>query len=56
MLTTPCCDPRKRLSEPAHTLEMSLLSKSWIVSSSGRAIWATSKKLNDFHCFCKQAV
>lgn len=50
MLTYPSSDPRKRLSEPAHTLEISLPSKSCDVSSSGRGIWVTSKKSNDFHC------
>lgn len=50
MLTQPSCDPRNRLSEPAQTLDISLPSKSWRDSVSGREIWATSKKSNDFHC------
>lgn len=49
MLTHPVNDPRKRLSEPVQRLETSLLAKSCCVSSSGREIWATSKKSNDFH-------
>ena len=50
MLTHPSLEPRKRLSDPAHTLDTSLLSKSCRVSSSGREIWVTSKKSKDFHC------
>lgn len=50
MLTEPSPEPRKRLSEPAQTLVMSLLSKSWLASASGGDTWVTSKKSNDFHC------
>lgn len=50
MLTIPSSEPRNRLSEPAQTLEMSLLSKSCCVSSSGNGTRVTSKKSKDFHC------
>jgi hypothetical protein len=49
MLTHPVFDPINRLSDPVQRLDTSLLSKSWRVSSSGREIWATSKKSKDFH-------
>jgi hypothetical protein len=47
--TCPSAVPRKRLSDPEHTLLMSLLSKKARVSSSASLTGATSKKSNDFH-------
>lgn len=50
MLTEPSLDPTNRLSEPAQTLDISLLSKSCRASSSAKETGVTSKKSNDFHC------
>lgn len=51
MRTWPSELPRKRLSEPEQTLEISLLSKKARVSSSSASLtWLTSKKSKDFHC------
>jgi hypothetical protein len=50
MRTYPLSLPRKRLSEPEQTLDISPLSKKLRVSSSAKAIGVTSKKSNDFHC------
>lgn len=51
MLTHPSLEPRNRLSEPVHKLEISLLSKSCRVSSSGSETCVTSKKSKDFHYY-----
>ncbi len=50
MRTYPSWLPRKRLSDPEQTLEISLLSKKMRASSSPSLTWLTSKKSNDFHC------
>lgn len=49
MRTYPLSLPMKRLSEPEHTLEISLFSKDDRVSSSPSLTWLTSKKSNAFH-------
>lgn len=51
MRTWPSELPRKRLSEPEQTLDISLPSKKARVSSSSASLtWLTSKKSKDFHC------
>lgn len=49
MRTYPLSLPRNRLSEPEHTLDISLFSKKDRVSSSPSLTWLTSKKSNAFH-------